>query len=77
MCGAYDVLLGSKEFTVPASTDAAKRRRDVARGQINVPGKSGAGAAGATKQVVINEPEGEYEYDCYGPGQRERAWAAF
>src|SRR5919112_2435698 len=72
---AQDILFEPKELTIPANTDVT----------VNVPNEGAAPhnfsidelgidvdiAPGATEQVVINAPAGEYEYYCNVPGHKE------
>src|SRR5919112_902010 len=72
---AQDILFEPKELTIPANTDVT----------VNVPNEGAAPhnfsidalgidvdiAPGATEQVVINAPAGEYEFYCNVPGHKE------
>ena len=72
---AQDIFFEPKELTIPANTDVT----------VNLPNEGAAPhnfsidalginvdiAPGATEQVVINAPAGEYEYYCNVPGHKE------
>ena len=72
---AHDIFFEPKELTIPANTDVT----------VNVPNEGAAPhnfsidalgidvdiAPGATEQVVINAPAGEYEFYCNVPGHKE------
>src|SRR5215204_1873013 len=72
---AQDIFFEPKEVTIPANTDVT----------VNVPNEGAAPhnfsidelgidvdlAVGATEQVVINAPAGEYEFYCNVPGHKE------
>jgi uncharacterized cupredoxin-like copper-binding protein len=72
---AQDIFFEPKEVTIPADTDVT----------VNLPNEGAAPhnfsidalgidvdiAPGATEQVVINAPAGEYEFYCNVPGHKE------
>jgi uncharacterized cupredoxin-like copper-binding protein len=72
---AQDIFFEPKELTIPANTDVT----------VNLPNEGAAPhnfsidalgidvdiAPGATEQVVINAPAGEYEFYCNVPGHKE------
>jgi uncharacterized cupredoxin-like copper-binding protein len=72
---AHDIFFEPKEVTIPANTDVT----------VNLPNEGAAPhnfsidalsidvdiAPGATEQVVINAPAGEYEFYCNVPGHKE------
>src|SRR5215217_3145626 len=72
---AHDIFFEPKGLTIPANTDVT----------VNVPNEGAAPhnfsidalgidvdiAPGATEQVVINAPAGEYEFYCNVPGHKE------
>jgi uncharacterized cupredoxin-like copper-binding protein len=72
---AHDIFFEPKDVTIPANTDVT----------VNLPNEGAAPhnfsidaldidvdiAPGATEQVVINAPAGEYEFYCNVPGHKE------
>ena len=72
---SYDIYFEPNEVTIPANTDVT----------VNLPNEGATPhnfsidalgidvdiAPGATEQVVINAPAGEYEYYCNVPGHKE------
>jgi len=72
---AHDIFFEPSEVTIPANTDVT----------VNLPNEGAAPhnfsidalgidvdiAPGATEQVVINAPAGEYEFYCNVPGHKE------
>ena len=72
---AQDIFFEPKELTIPANTDVTVNVRNEGAAahnfSIDALGISVDLAPGATKQVVINAPAGEYEFYCNVPGHKE------
>jgi len=72
---AEDIFFEPKELTIPANTDVTVNVRNEGAAphnfSIDALGVSVDVAPGATKQVVINAPAGEYEFYCNVPGHKE------
>jgi uncharacterized cupredoxin-like copper-binding protein len=72
---AQDIFFEPKELTIPANTDVTVNLRNEGAAahnfSIDALDISVDLAPGATKQVVINAPAGEYEFYCDVPGHKE------
>ena len=72
---SFDIYFEPEELSIPADTDVIVSRRNDGAARHNVSidelGIDVDIAPGATEEVVINAPAGEYEYYCNVPGHKQ------
>ena len=77
---SFDIYFEPSEVTIPANTDVTVNLPNEGvtphNFSIDALGIDVDIAPGATEEVVINAPAGEYEYYCNVPGQKRPAWSA-